>query len=147
MTIAIGADHGGFELKRTIIEHLQKQQIKALDMGAFDTQACDYPDCAVPVCEAVLSGEADLGILICGTGIGISISANKIQGIRCALLGDVFSAKMAREHNNAQIMALGARVVGPGLALEIVDAFLKTAFSCALRHANRVEKMMHLEKR
>jgi ribose 5-phosphate isomerase B len=147
MTIAIGSDHGGFELKKAIIEHLNKQQIKTLDMGAYDIQSSDYPDFAPPVCDAVLSHEADLGILICGTGIGISISANKIHGIRCALLGDVFSAKMARAHNNANVMALGARVIGPGLAFEIVDAFLKTEFSDETRHSKRVEKIMNLEKR
>jgi len=147
MTIAIGSDHGGFELKKAIIEHLNMQQIKTLDKGAYDIQSSDYPDFAPPVCDAVLAGEADLGILICGTGIGISISANKIHGIRCALLGDVFSAKMAREHNNANVMAFGARVMGPGLALEIVDAFLKTEFSDEVRHSKRVDKMMNLEKR
>lgn len=147
MTIAIGSDHGGFELKRAIIEHLAKQQINTLDMGAYDTLSSDYPDFAPPVCDAVLSGDASLGILICGTGIGISISANKIHGIRCALLGDVFSAKMAREHNNANVMALGARVIGPGLAFEIVDAFLKSKFTDEVRHTKRVEKMMNLEKR
>ncbi len=147
MTIAIGSDHGGFELKKAIIEHLNKLQIKTLDIGAYDTQSSDYPDYAPPVCDAVLSGEANLGILICGTGIGISISANKIHGIRCALLGDVFSAKMSREHNNANVMALGARVTGVGLALEIVDAFIKTEFSDEIRHVKRVEKIMSLEKR
>lgn len=147
MTIAIGSDHGGFELKKAIIEHLNMQQIKTLDKGAYDIQSSDYPDFAPPVCDAVLAGEADLGILICGTGIGISISANKIHGIRCALLGDVFSAKMAREHNNANVMALGARVMGLGLAFEVVDAFLKTEFSDEVRHSKRVDKIMNLEKR
>lgn len=147
MTIAIGADHGGFELKKEIIDHLNKQDIKTLDMGAYDTQSSDYPDYAPGVCEAVLAGEADLGILICGTGIGISISANKIHGIRCALLGDVFSAKMAREHNNAKVMAIGARVLGVGLALEIVDAFTSTDFSNEQRHCRRIQKIMDLEER
>lgn len=147
MTIAIGSDHGGFELKKAIIEYLNKQQIDTLDMGAYDTQSSDYTDFAPPVCDAVLSDKANLGILICGTGIGISISANKIHGIRCALLGDVFSAKMAREHNDANVMALGARVIGPGLAFEIVDAFLKSEFTDEIRHSKRVEKIMNLEKR
>ncbi len=147
MTIALGSDHGGFELKSAIITHLQKSGYTLKDCGVYDTCASDYPDNAVPVCEAVLAGDADLGILICGTGIGISISANKIRGIRCALCGDVFSAKMARLHNDAQILALGGRVVGPGLALEIVDAFLSTPFSGEARHANRVEKIMKLEDR
>ena len=112
MTIALGSDHGGFELKCAIIEHLQRNGYEVKDFGAYDTCASDYPDNAVPVCEAVLSGAADLGILICGTGIGISISANKVRGIRCALCGDVFSAKMARLHNDAQILALGGRCGG-----------------------------------
>ena len=114
MTIALGSDHGGFDLKQTIIEHLKKKGTDVKDFGIYDTCASDYPDNAVPVCGAVLSGEADLGIVICGTGIGISISANKIRGIRCALCGDVFSAKMARLHNDAKVLALGGRVVGAG---------------------------------
>lgn len=147
MTIAIGSDHGGFELKSIIIDHLKKKGIQTLDKGTYDDKSCDYPDYAVPVCDAVLAGEADLGILICGTGIGISIAANKVRGIRCALLGDVFSAKAARNHNNAKVMALGARVMGPGLALEIVDAFLSTDFSTDERHHKRVDKIMNIEKR
>ena len=147
MTIAIGSDHGGFDLKEIIIEHLKKNGYDTKDFGVYSPCSADYPDEAVPVCEAVLAGEADLGILICGTGIGISISANKIQGIRCALCGDVFSAKMARLHNNAQVLALGGRVVGAGHALEIVDAFLGTPFSGEDRHARRVDKIMQLENR
>ncbi len=147
MTVAIGGDHGAFELKSQVIAHLQKRGIKTLDMGAYDTTSSDYPDYAPPVCKAVLAGEADLGIVICGTGIGISISANKIDGIRCALLGDTFSAKMAREHNDANVMAIGARVLGVGLALEIVDAFLDTDFSHDERHSRRIKKIMDLEKR
>ncbi len=147
MIIAIGADHGGFELKKQIISHLESKGVKVLDMGAYDAQSVDYPDYAPPVCRAVLSGEADYGILICGTGIGISISANKIEGVRCALLGDTFSAKMAREHNDANVMALGARVLGVGLALEIVDTFIGTDFSHDDRHSRRIQKMMDLEKR
>jgi RpiB/LacA/LacB family sugar-phosphate isomerase len=147
MTIALGSDHGGFELKTTIMQHLKQQGYDTKDFGVYDTGSADYPDNAIPVCEAVLAGEADLGILICGTGIGISISANKVRGIRCALCGDVFSAKMARLHNNAQIVALGGRVVGHGLALEIVDAFVTTAFSGEERHARRVDKIMKIEDR
>ena len=147
MTIALGSDHGGFELKEAIIGHLKKQGFDVKDFGIYSECSSDYPDNAVPVCDAVLSGEADLGILICGTGIGISISANKVRGIRCALCGDVFSAKMARLHNNAQVIALGGRVVGTGLALEIVDAFLSTPFSGEERHAHRVDKIMKLEDR
>ena len=147
MTIALGSDHGGFELKCAVIAHLQKSGCEIKDFGVYEACASDYPDSAVPVCGAVLSGGADLGILICGTGIGISISANKIHGIRCALCGDVFSAKMARLHNNAQVLALGGRVVGVGLALEIVDAFLQTPFSGEPRHVQRVGKIMKLEGR
>lgn len=147
MTIAIGCDHGGFELKAVIIEHLAQQGKSIKDFGAYSCEACDYPDYAVPVCEAVLSGQADCGILICGTGIGMSISANKIHGIRCALLGDVFSAKATRAHNDTNVMALGGRVTGAGHALEIVDAFLGTAFSGDQRHVDRINKAMNLEKR
>lgn len=147
MTIAIGGDHGAFELKAQIIDHLQKQGIHTSDMGTYDTQSSDYPDYAPPVCNAVLSGAADFGIVICGTGIGISISANKIHGIRCALLGDTYSARMAREHNDANVMAIGARVLGVGLALDIVDTFLSTEFSHDERHSRRIEKIMDLEKR
>lgn len=147
MKIAIGCDHGGIELKAVIIDHLQKQGKHISDFGAYSCDSCDYPDYAVPVCEAVLCGEADLGILICGTGIGMSISANKINGIRCALLGDVFSAKATRAHNDTNVMALGGRVVGAGHALEIVDAFLGTEFSHDARHVNRINKLMNLEKR
>ena len=147
MKVAIGCDHGGFDLKTDIIEYLKKQGKEVTDFGTYNRDSCDYPDYAVPVCEAVLSGKADFGILICGTGIGMSISANKINGIRCALLGDVFSAKATRAHNNTNVMALGGRGTGPGLALEIVDAFLGTEFSGAVRHVNRINKVMNLEKR
>lgn len=147
MTIAIGGDHGAFELKKQVIDHLQSKGIKTLDMGTYDTSSTDYPDYAPPVCNAVLSGEADFGIVICGTGIGISISANKLHGIRCALLGDTYSARMAREHNDANVMAIGARVLGTGLALDIVDTFLNTDFSHDERHSRRVQKIMDLEKR
>ena len=147
MTIAIGGDHGAFELKKQVIDHLQKQGIKTLDMGAYDTTSVDYPDYAPPVCDAVLAGEADFGIVICGTGIGISLAANKIHGIRCALLGDTYSARMAREHNDANVMAIGARVLGVGLALDIVDTFLGTGFSHDERHSRRIQKIMDLEKR
>ncbi len=147
MTIALASDHGGYELKNIILEHLKGKNIDTIDYGVYSCASSDYPDSAVPVCEAVLSKKADLGILACGTGIGISISANKINGIRCALLGDVFSAKMARAHNNVNVMAIGGRVIGPGHALEIVDAFLSTPFSNEERHIRRVEKIMELEKR
>lgn len=147
MTIAIGCDHGGYELKNIIIDHLKHKCIDTIDFGAYDCTPSDYSDYAVPVCEAVLSKKADLGILVCGTGIGMSISANKIDGIRCALLSDVFSAKATREHNDSNVMAIGGRVIGSGPALEIVDAFLGAAFSNASRHIIRIQKIMDLEKR
>jgi ribose 5-phosphate isomerase B len=147
MTIALASDHGGYELKNIILGHLKEKNIETIDYGVYSCAPSDYPDSAVPVCEAVLSKKADLGILACGTGIGISISANKIHGIRCALLCDVFSAKMARAHNNVNVMAIGGRVIGPGHALEIVDAFLSTPFSNEERHERRVQKIMELEKR
>lgn len=147
MIIALGSDHGGYELKKTILDHLKNKNIETIDLGTYSCSSCDYPDFAELVCDAVLSKKADLGILACGTGLGISISANKIKGIRCALLGDVFSAKAAREHNDANVMAVGGRVLGPGLALEIVDAFLGAEFSGDERHQRRINKMMKLEER
>jgi ribose 5-phosphate isomerase B len=147
MIIALGSDHGGYELKTVILEHLKKKNIETIDFGTYSSSSCDYPDFAALVCDAVLDKKADLGILACGTGIGISMSANKIRGIRCALLGDVFSAKAAREHNDANVMAVGGRVLGAGLALEIVDAFLGSEFSNGERHKNRIAKMMKLEER
>lgn len=147
MIIALGCDHGGIEIKNIIINHLKENGIETIDCGTLESNSCDYSDYAVPVCNAVISGDSNFGIVICGTGIGMSISANKINGIRCALLGDVFSAKATRSHNDANVMALGARVIGAGLALEIVDAFLGTEFSGDARHMRRIEKVMNLEKR
>lgn len=147
MRIALGSDHGGFDLKNIIIEHLKQKEIEVKDFGTYNCDAADYADYAVPVCAAVNAGEADYGILVCGTGVGMSISANKIDGIRCALLGDVFSAKATREHNDSNVMALGARVVGVGLALEIVDMYLATAYSNEDRHTKRIQKIKNLEKR
>ena len=144
MKIAIGADHGGVELKAEVEKYLESQGHEYRDFGAFSTAAVDYPDIAIQVAEAVKNGEADRGILICGTGIGMSIAANKVPGIRCALLSDVYSAKCTRDHNDANVMAMGARVIGPGLALEIVDVWLDTEFEGG-RHARRVEKMMAYE--
>ena len=145
MIIALGSDHGAFELKNIIIEHLQQKGIKTIDCGTNSADSSDYSDYAEKVCALVNGGEATLGILLCSTGIGMSMSANKIAGIRCALCGDVFSAKATRSHNDANVLALGARVVGSGLALEIVDAYLKTPFSGEQRHARRIEKVMKLE--
>lgn len=136
--IAIGSDHGGFELKEAIKKHLEEREIEYKDYGTYSQDSCDYPVYGRAVAAAVVSGECSLGIAICGTGIGISISANKVHGIRAALCGDCFSAQATREHNDANILALGARVVGEGLALKIVDTFLDTPFSGAPRHARRI---------
>ncbi len=139
--IAIGSDHGGYELKEAIKKHLDSKGVKYKDFGTNSTDAVDYPEYGRFVANAVVSGEFETGILICGTGIGISISANKVKGVRCALCGDTFSAKATREHNNANILALGARVVGEGLALEIVDTFLNTPFSNDERHIRRINSI------
>ena len=142
--IAIGSDHGGFALKQEIMKHLEERKLEYIDFGTYSSDSCDYPQYGAAVGRAVASGSCERGILICGTGIGISISANKIHGVRAALCGDCFSAEMTRRHNDANIVALGARVVGPGLALKIVDTFLDTEFEGG-RHARRIEQMMALE--
>ncbi|WP_346889476.1 ribose 5-phosphate isomerase B [Clostridium sp. UBA1056] len=146
MKIAIGSDHGGLRLKKEVIKHLEKKNIEVKDYGTYTENSCDYPDFAEKVSEAVVAKEYDYGILICGTGIGISISANKIPGVRAALCSDTFSAHATREHNNANILAMGERVVGIGLALDIVDAFLGSTFEGG-RHENRVNKIMEIEKK
>ncbi len=144
--IAIGCDHGGITLKAEIMKHLDELQIPYKDFGTYTADSCDYPDIAEPVCAAINSGECDKGVLICGTGIGISMAANKIHGIRAALCHDAFSAKYTRLHNDSNIIAFGARVIGPGLALELLDIFLNTEFEGG-RHAVRVNKMMALENK
>ena len=141
---AIGSDHGGYALKQEIMKHLTERGIEYRDYGTFSTDSCDYPDYGEAVGRAVASGECERGIVVCGTCIGISIAANKVHGVRCALCGDCFSAQMAREHNDANVLALGARVLGPGLALKIVDTFLDAEFQGG-RHARRVAKIMALE--
>ena len=143
--IAIGSDHGGYALKQEIMKHLEDRGLEYIDFGTYSSDSCDYPQYGAAVGRAVASGSCERGILICGTGIGISISANKIHGVRAALCGDCFSAEMTRRHNDANIVAFGARVVGPGLALKIVDTFLDTEFEGG-RHARRVEQMMALEE-
>lgn len=145
MKIAIGSDHGGFRLKAVIMEYLTKQGFEFHDFGTYSTDSVDYPDIALDVANAVAKGEYDKGILICGTGIGISIAANKVKGIRAALCHDVFSAQMSREHNDANILAMGERVIGPGLAEMIVDKWLTSEFAGG-RHANRVGKITNIEK-
>lgn len=139
--IAIGSDHGGYELKKEIIGYLENEGIAYKDFGTNGPASVDYPDYARPVCQAVLDGEAEKGILICGTGIGISMAANKISGIRAALVHDVFSAEATRLHNDANVLCMGGRVVAGGLALKITDTFLKTPFSGDERHARRISKI------
>ena len=144
MLVAIGSDHGGFQLKEEIKKLLAEENIAFEDFGTHSAQSVDYPDIAQTVGEAVVSGQYTRGILICGTGIGISIAANKIKGIRAALCHDVFSAKMTREHNDTNVLAMGERVIGPGLARMIVSTWLATEFVGG-RHAARVEKISQLE--
>lgn len=144
--IAIGSDHGGFELKEEIKTKLLQEGYEVKDFGVDSPESVDYPDIAHPVCMSIINGECEKGILICGTGIGISIAANKIHGIRAALCGDCFSAKMAKEHNNANVIALGGRVTGPGLAWEIVKAWLGVEFQGG-RHKTRVDKIHLLEQK
>ena len=121
--LAIGSDHGGFALKQEIMKHLTERGIEYHDYGTYSEESCDYPEYGEATARAVASGECDRGIVICGTGIGISLAANKVHGIRCALCGDCYSAEMTRRHNDANMLALGARVLGEGLALKIVDTF------------------------
>jgi ribose 5-phosphate isomerase B len=139
--IAIGSDQGGYLLKQEIMEHLKERGVEFTDFGSYDEKSVDYPEYAKKVCSVVKSGEYKFGILICGTGIGISITANRIKGIRAALCTDCFMAEATRLHNDANVLALGGRVVGAGLALKIVDTFLDTPFSDEERHIRRIEKI------
>ena len=139
--IAVGCDHGGFELKQKILAHLQARGLAYQDFGCGSTASVDYPVYGKAVARAVASGQCEKGIVICSTGIGISIAANKGPGIRCALCGDCFSARATRQHNDANVLALGALVTGPGLALEIVDIFLDTPFSGEERHSRRISQL------
>ena len=136
--IAIGSDHGGYDLRVLVMKHLDELGLEYKDMGCPDKSSCDYPVYGKAVAKAVQSGECDRGIVICTTGIGISITANKFKGIRCALCADSLSAKLTRLHNDANVLAMGAGIVGPNLAIEIVDTFLNTQFSGEERHARRV---------
>lgn len=136
--IAIGSDHGGFELKEKLMEHLSERGLEYKDFGTYSSASCDYPVYAKAVANAVASGECDRGIIICGTGIGVSMTANKVRGIRAALCGDCFSAEATRQHNDANVLCMGARVVGEGLALKIADTFLDTPFSNDERHIRRI---------
>lgn len=146
MKIAVGCDHGGFELKNQIIKYLESENYEVKDFGTYSTDSCDYPDIAQPVAEAVAAKEFDFGILICGTGIGIGIAANKVPGIRAALCSDTFSAHATRQHNNANILTMGQRVVGTGLALDIVKTFLSAEFE-GDRHIKRIDKITAIEKK
>lgn len=139
--VALGCDHGGYELMREVKKFLEQKGIAYKDFGTDSTDSTDYPIYAKRVGKAVQSGECEKGILICGTGIGISITANKMKGIRCALCHDVFSAEATRQHNDANILAMGGRVVGPGLALKITETFLSTPFSGEERHQRRISQM------
>ncbi len=143
--LALGSDHGGFALKQEIMKHLEDKGIPYKDFGTYTEDSCDYPVYGETVGRAVVSGECDRGIIICGTGIGISIAANKVKGVRAALCGDCFSAEFTRRHNDANVLALGARVLGSGLALKIVDTFLSTEFEGG-RHARRVELISKIEE-
>ena len=146
MKIAIGCDHGAFRLKNEIIEFLNSENYEVKDFGTYSEESCDYPDITLPVAEAVVNKEYDFGILVCGTGIGIGIAANKVPGVRAALCSDTFSAHATREHNNANILTMGQRVVGTGLALDIVKTFLNTEFE-GERHQKRIDKISEIEKK
>lgn len=146
MKIAIGCDHGALALKNKMVAHLESKGFEVKDFGTYTPDSCDYPEFAAAAARSVASGECDKGIVLCTTGIGVSISANKIDGIRCALLSDVWSAKMTRLHNDTNMMAMGAGVVGENLALEIADTWLGTEFSGEARHQRRIDKLMALEK-
>ena len=145
MKIAIGCDHGALALKNKLVSYLEGKGNEVKDFGTYTNASCDYPEFAAAAAKAVASGECEKGIVLCTTGIGVSISANKIDGVRCALLSDVWSAKMTRLHNDTNVMALGAGVVGENLALEIVDTWLGTEFSGEARHQRRIDLMMALE--
>ena len=144
MKIAIGCDHGALDLKNKVIAHLTAKGYEIVNFGTDTLDSCDYPDFAGPAAKAVASGECDKGIVLCTTGIGVSITANKVKGIRCALLSDVMSARMTRQHNDTNMMAIGAAVVGQMLALEIIDTWLGTDYEGG-RHQRRIDKMMALE--
>ena len=146
MKIALGCDHGALALKNALIPHLEQLGYEVKDFGTYTLDSCDYPDFAGKAAKAVASGECDKGIVLCTTGIGVSITANKVKGIRCALLSDVMSARMTREHNDTNMMAIGAAVVGQMLAFEIIDTWLGTEFSGNERHQRRIDKVMALEK-
>lgn len=139
--IALGSDHGGYDIKQVIIRHLEERGIAYKDFGCYDKSSCDYPEFGRAAAKAVADGECEKGIVICTTGIGISITANKIKGIRAALCADSLTAKLTRQHNDANVLALGGGIIGPNLAVEIVDTFLDTPFSEEEKHKRRVQKI------
>jgi len=141
MKIAVGSDHAGFALKENLVEYLRKKGYDVSDFGTYSEESCDYPDYAKKVADAVVSGEVQSGLLVCGTGIGMSMAANKIKGIRAAVLSDEFSAKATREHNDANILCLGARVVDEEKAKKLLDIFLETPFSAEEKHSRRIRKI------
>ena len=145
MKIAIACDHGALDLKNAVAEHLKKKGYEVADFGTHTLDSCDYPDFAGAAAKAVAAGECDRGIVMCTTGIGVSVVANKVDGIRCALLHDLMTARLTREHNDTNMMALGAGVVGQMLALQIIDTWLETPFSGNERHQRRIDKVMALE--
>ncbi len=146
MKIALGSDHGGYKLKEVIKNHLSEKGFEISDFGTDSTDSCDYPHFAQAVGEEVAKGTYEKGILVCGTGVGISIAANKIPGVRCALVGDCFTAEATRQHNDSNVLALGARVIGDGLALQIVDIWLRTEYEGG-RHQQRVDLITEIEKK
>ncbi len=147
MKLALASDHGGFRLKSEIADFLKKSNINYQDIGTYSEESVDYPDYALKVAEAIVQGIFDFGIICCGTGIGVSIAANKVPGVRAALCQDTFSARMAREHNDANVLTLGQRVIGSGLAIDIVKTFLESGFRDEGRHGRRVEKIIEIEKK
>ena len=145
MKIAVGCDHGALDLKNVLVEHLKNKGHEVSDFGTYTAASCDYPEFAAAAARAVASGECEKGIVLCTTGIGVSIVANKVKGIRCALLSDLMSARLTREHNDTNMMAMGAGVVGQMLALQIADTWLEPEFSCDERHQRRIDKLMAVE--
>ena len=146
MKISVGCDHGALDLKNALVAHLNKKGYEVKDFGTYTPDSCDYPEFAEAAARAVASGECDKGIVLCTTGIGVSITANKVRGVRCAMLTDTMTARLTREHNDTNMMALGAGVVGPMLALQIVDTWLETPFSGEARHQRRIDKLMAVEE-
>ena len=146
MKIALACDHGGLVLKSTLLQYLKEHGYSVADFGTYSEESCDYPDFVLPAAKAVANGECDKGIVICSTGIGVSIVANKVKGIRCAHCHDTYSAKYTRLHNDANMLSFGQKIIGEGLMLEIVDTFLNTDFEGGGRHLRRVNKILEIEK-